>query len=185
MKVWSARTRYILSRLSVGDDHDITNENDSSTVDSGDNESVTTGQDNCPTFEIQSSRGTPANSFVNSLSTTIVDGHCYNDYVTKSAFSQHRASDVVNERYALLNADTMSRLKSSHWIYESILGKIHLDLCKCHESGRFGDKVDEEAAFFHLQQAAALSDLDGLTNIARIYMQLPHDILPHYKVEVI
>lgn len=72
---------------------------------------------------------------------------------------------------------------------ESILGKVHLELCKYYEVGRFSepesDEFDEQAAFFHLQQAANLGLSDALTNIAKIYLQLPHDILPNYKVEVI
>jgi len=70
---------------------------------------------------------------------------------------------------------------------ESILGKVHLELCKYYEVGRFSEpeceEFDEEAAFFHLQQAAQLGVKDALTNIAKIYLQLPRDILPNYKVE--
>lgn len=71
---------------------------------------------------------------------------------------------------------------------ESILGKIHLELCKYHEIGRFikdenSDEFDSEAAFFHLKQAADLGAKDALANIGKIYLQLPHDILPNYTVE--
>lgn len=71
---------------------------------------------------------------------------------------------------------------------ESTLGKVHLELCKYYEIGRFSEpeteEFDENAAFFHLQQAAHLGVKDALTNIAKIYLQLPRDILPNYKVEV-
>jgi hypothetical protein len=71
---------------------------------------------------------------------------------------------------------------------ESILGKVHLELCKYHELGRFRDDdseaCDEEAAFFHLKQAAYLGIKEALINIAKIYLQLPHEILPSYQVEV-
>lgn len=72
---------------------------------------------------------------------------------------------------------------------ESVLGKVHLEMCKYYEVGRFSepesDVFDEEAAFFHLLQAANLGIGDALTNVAKIYLQMPHDILSNYKVEVI
>lgn len=73
---------------------------------------------------------------------------------------------------------------------ESILGKVHLELCKYYEVGRFSDpdasdEFDEAAAFYHLQQAANLGVVDALTSIAKIYLQMPRDILPNYKVEVV
>lgn len=61
-------------------------------------------------------------------------------------------------------------------------------MCKYYEVGRFSDaeseEFDEAAAFFHLQQAANLGVKDALTNIAKIYLQLPRDILSNFKVEV-
>ena len=72
---------------------------------------------------------------------------------------------------------------------DSILGRIHLELCKYHEMGRFllneNDDFNEEAAFFHLKQSANLGVIEALINLAKIYLQLPHDILPSYQVEVI
>jgi hypothetical protein len=71
---------------------------------------------------------------------------------------------------------------------ESILGKIHLELCKYHEMGRFltneNDEFNQEAAFFHLKQAAHLGVIEALVNMAKIYLQLTHDILPNFQVEV-
>lgn len=63
-------------------------------------------------------------------------------------------------------------------------------MCKYHEVGRFLDEnddnstIDYEAAFFHLQQAADLGEIEALVNIAKVYMQLPHDILSDYQVKV-
>ena len=74
--------------------------------------------------------------------------------------------------------------------FDSVLGKIHLELCKYHEIGRFLDEndlngeVDMDAAFFHLKHSANLGEIESLVNISKIYMQLPHDILPEYNVEV-
>jgi len=71
---------------------------------------------------------------------------------------------------------------------ESTLGKIHLELCKYHEMGRFLtseiEEFNQEAAFFHLKQAANLGVIEALNNTAKIYLQLPHDILPNFQVEV-
>lgn len=69
---------------------------------------------------------------------------------------------------------------------ESVLGKIHLELSNYHVMGRFAkdcDEFDQEAAFFHLKQAAYLGVIEAMTNIGRIYLQLPRDILPDYAVE--
>lgn len=71
---------------------------------------------------------------------------------------------------------------------ESILGKIHLELCKYHEVGRFlanpdTEEYNKEAAFFHLKQAANLGVIEALINIAKIYLQLPHDILSDFTIE--
>lgn len=71
-----------------------------------------------------------------------------------------------------------------------MLGKIHLEMCKYHESGRFLEdvddlnKIDYEAAFFHLKMAANLGEIEALVSIAKIYMQIPHDVLPDYKIQV-
>jgi hypothetical protein len=105
------------------------------------------------------------------------------------ALKKPRPSAVVSEKNVILNGDTeFVRQILSFGSYESILGKVHLEMCKYHENGRFlnheNDDFDCEAAFFHLQQSANLGVTESLTNIAKIYMQLPHDILPEYKVEV-
>lgn len=85
------------------------------------------------------------------------------------------------------NYSIRRRMFSEDEMEESILGKIHLELCKYHIMGRFlkdiTDQFDSEAAFFHLTQAANLSVIEAMTNIARIYLQLPRDILQDYKVE--
>lgn len=71
--------------------------------------------------------------------------------------------------------------------HESILGKVHLELCKYHEMGRFltdeNDQFDISAALFHLKQAADLGIDEAIVNLAKIYLQLPHDILSSYQVD--
>lgn len=63
----------------------------------------------------------------------------------------------------------------------SILGKVHLELTKYHELCRFtqlgDDNYDREAAMFHLRHAADCGDLEAIICLARMYHQLPHDIL--------
>jgi elongation factor 2 kinase len=44
------------------------------------------------------------------------------------------------------------------------------------------DEYDREAAFFHLRQAANLGIDEALVNLAKIYMQLPHDILVNFEL---
>ena len=116
-----------------------------------------------------------------------------------------RASNVIGERNAILNMDTefSRRRQQLYGPHESVLGKIHLEMCKYHELGRFvplldnqnaavddhgnghveEGKIDWAAAFFHLQQAAHLCVTEALVNIGKIYMQVPRDILSTYNVE--
>ncbi|RMZ94800.1 eukaryotic elongation factor 2 kinase isoform X2 [Brachionus plicatilis] len=75
---------------------------------------------------------------------------------------------------------------------ESILGQVHLEMARYHEMGRFVDNTsicepmsdyDHESAFFHLKQAAELGVKEALITLAKIYLQLPHDLLCTYSVE--
>ncbi|KAK2714274.1 hypothetical protein QYM36_008736 [Artemia franciscana] len=57
---------------------------------------------------------------------------------------------------------------------------IHLDLARYHELSRFsspGDEYDKTAALFHLRRAADCGVLEAVIASARIYLQLPHNIL--------
>lgn len=68
----------------------------------------------------------------------------------------------------------------------SILGQIHLELCKYHELGRFAVSEDTrnfKAAIYHLEQAAHCGILEAILAAARIYLQLPNDILTDLHVE--
>ena len=70
----------------------------------------------------------------------------------------------------------------------SILGQVHLEMARYHEMGRFSDTTtntddyDKESAFFHLKQAANLQVKEAIVTLAKIYLQLPHDILSNYCV---
>lgn len=128
-----------------------------------------------------------------SANTSIVDSPFFNDeafkYVNSKLFDKHRPSNVSGEMNLLFNADVeyLHRLHDFA-TFESILAKIHLELCNYHEIGRFidlenGESIDNGAAFFHLKQAAKLGEVNALQNIAKIYMQIPRDILPQFKME--
>jgi hypothetical protein len=106
--------------------------------------------------------------------------------LNSSAFRKSRPSRVLDERNAILNSDSQYARESVIGVWESILGKVHFEMCKYHEIGRFAtnnDDIDFISAFFHLEQAANLGLMDAIINVAKIYMQLPHDILPDYKVD--
>ena len=63
----------------------------------------------------------------------------------------------------------------------SVLGQIHLDMAKYHEIQRFTkpeqEGYDKEAALFHLRHAADCGNLDAIITMARVALQLPHDVL--------
>lgn len=64
----------------------------------------------------------------------------------------------------------------------SILGQIHLELCRYYENGRFSLEDDpltynKEAALFHLEMAARCGNLEGLRTLAKMYQGIAHDIL--------
>ena len=64
--------------------------------------------------------------------------------------------------------------------------QVHLEFAKCNEIGRFTNgEAQMDCAMFHLEQAAACGDLQGLITMAEIYLQLPHDILVSATVQVI
>ncbi|CAL1279106.1 unnamed protein product [Larinioides sclopetarius] len=68
----------------------------------------------------------------------------------------------------------------------SVLGQIHLDLAKYHEIGRFtleNEEYDHDAAFYHLEQAARCGNLEAINTIAKIYLQIPHDVLAEVAVK--
>ncbi|KAF8791842.1 Eukaryotic elongation factor 2 kinase like protein [Argiope bruennichi] len=68
----------------------------------------------------------------------------------------------------------------------SVLGMIHLDLAKYHEIGRFtleNEEYDHDAAFYHLEQAARCGNLEAINTLAKIYLQIPHDVLAEVSVK--
>ncbi|XP_023331377.1 eukaryotic elongation factor 2 kinase isoform X3 [Eurytemora carolleeae] len=61
---------------------------------------------------------------------------------------------------------------------ESILGQIHLDLAKYHESGRFDEaELDVQSAIFHLKASADCGNMAAVIAVSQLYTGLPNDIL--------
>ncbi|XP_072039957.1 eukaryotic elongation factor 2 kinase-like [Amphiura filiformis] len=92
---------------------------------------------------------------------------------------QHKASSV--------NQEMMMRAKLNHQkAGGSILGQIHLDLARYHEIGRFAEDENDrnmDAALYHLEQAAKCGVLEAIIGMARMYVQLPHDVLEEMSVD--
>jgi len=62
---------------------------------------------------------------------------------------------------------------------ESILGQVHLDLAKYHETCRFDEEeMDTESALFHLKAAADCNNLIACTALSQILCGMLNDILP-------
>ena len=60
-----------------------------------------------------------------------------------------------------------------------------MELCCYNHVGRFTEnQPDIDSALFHLEQAAACDVLEANRELAKIYLQLPHDVLDDYIVEV-
>ncbi|GIX90881.1 hypothetical protein CEXT_111661 [Caerostris extrusa] len=82
----------------------------------------------------------------------------------------------------VLNEEQLRKLQNENDrnYSNSVLGQIHLDLAKYHELGRFipeDEEYDHDAAFYHLEQAARCGSLEAINTIAKIYLQIPRDIL--------
>ena len=69
----------------------------------------------------------------------------------------------------------------------SVLGQIHLDMAKYHEMQRFTkpdqEGYDKEAALFHLRHAADCGNLEAIITMARVALQLPHDVLTDLSLD--
>ncbi|VDP51285.1 unnamed protein product [Soboliphyme baturini] len=69
----------------------------------------------------------------------------------------------------------------------SILGQVHLDLCRYHELGRFvdeGQKYDRAAAWFHLEVAAKCTVIEAVVTMAKIFLNIPRELLQDFTVDV-
>ncbi len=61
-------------------------------------------------------------------------------------------------------------------------------MCKYYQSGRFSElgseEFDETSAFFHLEQAAELCVKEAIFALAKIYLDLPRDLLSNFQPTV-
>jgi HEPN domain-containing protein len=61
-------------------------------------------------------------------------------------------------------------------------------MCKYYQVGRFSElgseEFDEFSAFFHLEQAAELCVKEAIFALAKIYLDLPRDLLSNYRPTV-
>jgi len=89
---------------------------------------------------------------------------------------------VMREKSQL---EKLRKMSSSHAKYESILGQVHLEMCKCYQVGRFNEigseQFDEASAFFHLEQAVELCVKEGVFALAKILLNLSRQHLPDYQ----
>lgn len=72
-------------------------------------------------------------------------------------------------------------------VNDSALGKVHHELAKYHEVGRFCDKkeenIDWESALFHEVHAAELGELEAILTLAKLYLGMERDVLINCKVD--
>lgn len=121
-----------------------------------------------------------------SESSTIGDEHERAEFQRLVA-QRARPSSVLDEvQLRLLARQQLGR--HLHESQRSILGQIHLEMAKCHENGRFGDtmhpegKYDQQAAAFHLEQAARCGILEALLVLSKVHLGLPHDLLEDWTL---
>jgi len=92
---------------------------------------------------------------------------------------RHRPSCVALEK-DLRNTNFCKRFNSSG------LGKIHHELAKYHEIGRFCDKHDEkidwDSALFHEVHAAELGELEAIITLAKLYLNMEREVLVNCTV---
>ena len=81
----------------------------------------------------------------------------------------------LNSRTTNLDAEIKRDIDFDH----SILGKVHFELAKYHEVCRFAENglYDKNAAFFHLKSSADCGIIAAIINLAKLYCDLPHDVL--------
>jgi len=105
----------------------------------------------------------------------------YNAQLPTNYENHHRASSVLLEKEQL---EKLTEISACYEKYESILGQIHLEMCKYYQVGRFSElgseEFDEKSAFFHLELAAELLVKEAVFDLAKIYLDLPRDLLPNY-----
>ncbi|EDO36975.1 predicted protein, partial [Nematostella vectensis] len=97
----------------------------------------------------------------------------------------HKASSVFAESEQLAQAREQQKEKLLRQKSVSVLGKVHLEMAKYGEIGRFTSdrEPDMESAMFHMEKAAQCGITTALVTLAEIYLQLPHDLMESATVQ--
>ena len=63
--------------------------------------------------------------------------------------------------------------------------QVHLELVHYNQVGRFTEnEPDLSSALFHLEHAASCGLVEANRELGKIYIQLPHEILENFSLEV-
>lgn len=102
----------------------------------------------------------------------------------------NRMAGSQNARPSCVALEKDFRKLMNHKIGDSILGKVHHEMAKYHEVGRFvlGDSKDEklidwESAIFHEEHAAELGELEAMVTMAKLYLGQDREVLVNCVVE--
>ncbi|KAL5019070.1 hypothetical protein ScPMuIL_004792 [Solemya velum] len=124
-------------------------------------------------------------------------GHVRARYISESDGASMTANEEEKEefrRMAMMRArpscvalEKDLRKFSNMRIGDSILGKIHHEMCKYHENGRFSGKneneIDWTSAIFHEEHAAELGELEAILTMSKLYLGLDRDVLINCSVK--
>ncbi|CAH1794993.1 unnamed protein product [Owenia fusiformis] len=94
---------------------------------------------------------------------------------------------LQKQRPSCVNHEISLRSLQNKRIGDSTLGFCHHDMAKYHELGRFSenddpDNIDWESAIFHEEHAAQLGVLEAIVTMAKIYLNMQHDVLVNCEV---
>uniref|UniRef100_A0A0P4WKS3 Eukaryotic elongation factor 2 kinase n=1 Tax=Scylla olivacea TaxID=85551 RepID=A0A0P4WKS3_SCYOL len=104
----------------------------------------------------------------------------FKQLVQKKARPSHVLGEIEHRKQLELLEENRSKTGGS------VLGQVHLDLAKYHELNRFvkeGESFDQEAAIYHLNQAAKCGCLEAIKTMAQLHLGLPHDTLPGIQLD--
>ncbi|MPC14758.1 Eukaryotic elongation factor 2 kinase [Portunus trituberculatus] len=107
-------------------------------------------------------------------------GKWFKQLVQRKARPSHVLGEIEHRKQLELLEENRSKTGGS------VLGQVHLDLAKYHELNRFvkeGESFDQEAAIYHLSQAAKCGCLEAIKTMAQLHLGLPHDTLPGIQLD--
>lgn len=104
----------------------------------------------------------------------------FKELVQRKARPSHVLGEIEHRKQLELLEENRSKTGGS------VLGQIHLDLAKYHELNRFveeNESFDQEAAMYHLSQAAKCDCLEAIKTMAQLHLGLPHDTLSDIQLD--